>query len=134
MSDLDNLIDWSSPTLAVRKLTPGEVGLGTVIRNTVHFLGRWQDLTFEVIEYHPNNYFTIKCISGVAPGLYSYQFEPVDNGGTTVSLEVELHLTLDRVDVVEPVVISAIRRQVEYDILTLKDILEARLLIGKTVD
>ena len=134
VSDLDNLIDWSSTTIAVRKLTPDEIGLGTVVRNTVHFLGRWQDITFEIVEYHPNNYLTVKSISGAAPGLFSYQFEPAEKGGTDVSIEVVLHLTLDRADLTEPVVVSAIRRQVEYDILTLKDVLEARLPIVKAVD
>jgi hypothetical protein len=134
VSDLDNLIDWSSATIAIRKLSPGEIGLGTIVRSTSHFLGRWLDITFEIVEYHPNSYLTIKSISGAAPGLYSYQFEPAKSGGTIVSLEVVLHLTLERADLTEPVVISAIRRQVEYDLLTLKDILEARLPTSKIAD
>lgn len=125
MSDLENLVDWSSIVIAVRKISPGTMHVGAMVRSTIRFLGRWVDITFEVVEHEPGRYLTIKSICGVAPCLFCYQFEPIEGGGTIVSQEAVIHLTGGILGLDEPVVTSAVRRQLEYDLLTLKDMLEA---------
>jgi dehydrogenase/reductase SDR family member 12 len=125
MSDLENLVDWCSAIIAVRKISPGAIHVGTMVRSTIRFLGRWADLAFEVVEYDPGRSMTIKGISGVAPCLFCYQFEPGEEGGTTVSQEAVVHLAEGILAQEKPVITSAVRRQLEYDLLTLKDVLEA---------
>jgi hypothetical protein len=83
------------------------------------------DTTFEIVECVPNRYLTIKSITGVAPSLISYRFEPVEGGGTHVSLEEIIYFLGGFLGFAEPVVISLIRRQIAHDLLTLKDILES---------
>ena len=133
MSDIENMADWTSVTIAVRKISPGELHVGATVRSTIRFLGMWLDIMFEIVEYEPSRYLTFKSISGVTPCLFSYQFEPTEDGVTTVSQGTIIHLTGGVLDLTEPVVTSVVRRQLEHDLLTLKDILEARAPAGRTI-
>lgn len=126
MSVLENLVDWSAAAISVRKISPGLMHVGATVRSTVRFLGRWYDITFEIIEYKPYHYLTIKSISGGAPCAFCYQFEALEDGRTNVSQDATLHITDGILELGEPAVASAVRRQLENDLLTLKDILEAR--------
>ncbi len=126
MSDLENLVDWSNVVIAVRRSSPEARHVGATVRSTIRFLGRWLDTTFEIVECEPSRSLTIKSISGVSPCLFCYQFEPVEDGGTTVSQEALIHLIEGMLDLADPVVTSVVRRQLAYDLLTLKDMLEAR--------
>jgi uncharacterized membrane protein len=134
MSDIENLVDWSSVIISTRKISPGEIHVGATLRNTIRFLGKWLDITFEVVEYEPSRYLTLKSIAGVTPCLFSYQFEPTEDGGTIVSQGTIIHLTGAILDLTEPVVTNVVRRQLEHDLLTLKDILEARASLCRTTD
>ena len=125
VSDFGNLTDWSGSTIAVRKISPSEMQVGATVRSTHRFLGRWMDITFEIVEYEPGRCLTIKSISGVAPCLFSYQFEPLEDGATNVSLETVIHLTGGIFGLTESVVANVVRRQLAHDLLTLKDVLEA---------
>ncbi len=53
MSDFENLIDWSSAVIAVRKSSPGVIQVGATMQSTTRILGRWLEMTFEVIECEP---------------------------------------------------------------------------------
>jgi len=134
MSDIENMVDWSSVIISVRKISPGELNVGATVRSTIRFLGKWLDITFEVVEYEPSRYLTLKSISGVTPCLFCYQFEPNEDGGTTVSQGTIIHLTGGVLNLAEPVVTSVIRSQLEHDLLTLKAILEARTSLCRTTD
>ena len=125
MSELENLVDWSSVVIAARKISPGAMHVGATVRSTIRFLGRWSDITFEIVECEPTRDLTIKSISGVSPCLFYYQFEPVEDGKTNVSQDAVIHLTGEMLGLAEPVITNAVRRQLEYDLLTLKDMLEA---------
>jgi len=125
MSDLENQVDWSSAVIAIRKISPGAMHVGATVRSTIRFLGRWLDMTFEIVEHEPGRYLTIKSVSGVTPCLFCYQFEPTGDGGTNVSLETVIHLTGRILGLADSVVTNIVRRQIKHDLLTLKDMLEA---------
>jgi uncharacterized membrane protein len=125
LSNLENLADWCSVVISARKISTEEMLIGTTVRCTIRILGRWFDNTFEIVECVPSRYLTIKSITGVAPSLICYRFEPVDGGGTNVSLEEIIYFLGGILGLAEPVVTSIIRRQVAHDLLTLKDLLEA---------
>jgi len=122
ISALEKTTNWSSSTISIKPLSPGAIQVGATMQVTIRFLGRWLDMNFEVIEYQPNRCLTFKSVSGVAPCFLCYQFEPAEDGGTTLSQEALIHLTEGSQALVERV----LRRQYECDLLTLKDILEAR--------
>jgi uncharacterized membrane protein len=125
MSNLEYLPDWSSVVIFARKISSEEMLIGTTVRCTIRILGRWLDTTFEIVECVPNRYLTFKSITGIAPSLICYRFEPVEGGGTNVSLEEIIYFLGGFLGFAEPVVISVIRRQIAHDLLTLKDLLEA---------
>lgn len=129
MSDLQNLADWSSVVISARKISYESMHVGETVRCTIRFLGRWFDISFEIVECKSSHYLTIKSISGVAPCLIYYQLEPIEGDGTNVSSEQAIHLTGDFLGLTESVVKSMIRRQVEHDLVTLKEILEAKASI-----
>ncbi len=125
VSNLENLVEWSNPIIAVRKLSPGPIHVGATVRSTIRFLGRWWDMTFEVIECESGRSLTIKSIAGVTPCLFCYQFESKKDGRTTVSQEAAIQLTGSTLGLDEPTLTRLVSRQMEYDLLTLKDMLEA---------
>jgi len=124
MSDLENQADWSSVVIMVRNISPGVLHVGTRVRSTIRFLGRWLDMVFEVVECEPGRSLTIKSIAGVAPCYFCYHLEPVEDGVTTVSQEAMIQLS-GMLGLEEPVVARVVQRQMEHDLLTLKDLLEA---------
>ena len=134
VSDFENLVDWSSVMIAARKISPGAIEVGATIRGTVRFLGKWVDITFDIVEYEPGHCLTIKSTSGIAPFLFCYQFEPAEDGGTTLSQKAVIHLTEEVMELKASVITSAVRRQIEYDLVTLKDLLEASTSRGKLPD
>lgn len=134
MNDLENLSDWSSVVVAARKISPPSTNVGATVRCTIRFLGRWFDISFEIVECKPSRYLTIKSISGIAPCLIYYHLEPVEGDGTNVTTEQVIHSTGSFLGLAEPVVTSMIRRQLEHDLLTLKDILEAKASINHSAD
>lgn len=126
MSDVEKLAEWSSAVISSKKTSPGEMHVGTTIQSTIRFLGRWLDMTYEIVECEPGHQLTFKSIAGVAPSFFCYRFEPSEGGGTIVSQEAIINCTGKIVGLAEPVVINTVRRQIEHDLLILKDLLEAR--------
>lgn len=126
ISDLENLVDWSSTIIAVRKTSRGPIRVGTTVRATMRFLGRWSDLAFEIVEYDPARSLTIKSIAGISPCLFCYQFEAGKNGGMVLSQEAVIQVVEGIVEMEEAMVMSAVRRQLEYDLVTLRDLLQTR--------
>lgn len=127
VADFENLVEWSGIVIAVRKTSPGGTKVGATLRNTMRFLGRWMESTYEVVECEPGHRITLKSTSGAAPCLFCYLFEPVEGGGRTrVSQEAVVRLNPKGgfLGLAEPVVTGAVSRQVENDLLTLRDLLE----------
>lgn len=124
-SNLENLADWSGAIISARTISSEEMLVGTKVRFTIRILGRWFDTTYVIIECVHGRYLTFKSITGVAPSLICYRFEPVESGGTNVSVEEIIHFTGGFLGFAEPVITSVIRRQVSHDMRTLKDLLES---------
>ncbi len=124
MSKFENLADWSGVVISARKISSEEMLVGTTVRCTIRILGRWLDITYQIVECVPNHYMTFKSITGVAPCLASYRFEPLESGGTNVSVEEIIHFTGGFLGFTEPVITNVVSRQLAHDLLTLKDLLE----------
>jgi len=123
--DLESMEDWSSATISIRRTSPGELGAGATVRSTIRFLGRWLNVLFEVVEYSPGACVTFKSIAGSPLCLFRYRFEASKEGGTIVSEEAVVQIIGAVVDQTSQVITSAVGRQVEYDLQTLKEIVEA---------
>jgi hypothetical protein len=126
-TNLDNLVEWSGVVIAARKISAGEMAVGTTLRTTIRFLGRWMEAIFEVVEYVLDHRIALKSISAVAPCTFTLLFEPVEGGGTRVSQEavVYLHLKSSFIGLEDAVLLNSIDRSLECDLLTLKDLSES---------
>ena len=132
VSNLENLADWSGVVISARKVSSEEMLVGTRVRCTIRILGRWFDTSYEIVECVPDRYLTVKSITSVAPTLTYYRFEPVEGGGTNVSVEEIIHFTGGFLGFTETVITRVINRQVANDLLTLKDLLEATASICRS--
>jgi uncharacterized membrane protein len=123
-TDPNNDSLWQSTTLETEQTSEGVVDVGTTFRNTTKFLGRRIESTSEISENEPPHKQCIKITSGPIPGSGCYLFESADDGSTrfTQTFEAEVGGFFR---LAEPVVGRAIRRQMEADMATLKDLLEA---------
>jgi hypothetical protein len=130
LSTIENLMDWSCVINVVKPKPSETMQVGATVQSTIRFLGCWYDMTFEVIEYEPCSALTIKSISGIAPCLFCYQLEPVSGGGTTIWQEAVVDLIEDVAEQAEQLITTALHRQLEHDLLTLKDILEVREVLN----
>jgi uncharacterized membrane protein len=124
VSNLENLAEWSGFILSSRKISSGKMLVGTIIQCTIHFLGRQFDTTYEIVECKANRYFTHKSIIGISPSFTYIRFEPLDDGGTNVSMEIDILFTSGYLGYDETLITNAIRRQITNDLQTLKDLLE----------
>jgi uncharacterized membrane protein len=124
MSNLENLVDWSGFVISARKISPEEMLIGTIVRCTIRILGRWFETTYEIVECVTGRYLTFKSIIGVAPSLAYYRFEPLEDGGTNVSVEVIIHFTVGYLEFEETMITNLVSRQIANDLKTLKDLLE----------
>ena len=125
MSNLGNLLQWSSVIFSIQATTSEVTGVGATAKSTIRFLGKWTEMTFVVVECQPDRFLTIKSTSGVTPCLFHYQFERLENGRTSIAQDVEISLIGKFGCMTEQVITNAIHRDAKHDLLTLKDTLES---------
>jgi Polyketide cyclase / dehydrase and lipid transport len=129
IADVENWVECSSVVIAVKKTAPGIISAGATWRCTTRFLGRWLETTYELVEHEPSHFFTLKSISGLCPTIFSCKLETVECGRTNVSVEAVISHIEGFLGLEDSVVVSAVRRQMDGDLQTLRDILEARTTI-----
>ena len=128
-ADPNNAPFWQSTTLELEQTSEGPVDVGATFRNTTKFLGRRFDTSYEMTENEPPHKQCYRVTSGPIPGEICYLFEPTDGGSTrfTQTFEAEVGGFFR---LAEPLVARAIRRQMEADMATMKDMLEAEETTG----
>jgi uncharacterized protein YndB with AHSA1/START domain len=115
---------WQSTSLETEQTSEGEVDVGTTFRNTTKFLGRRIESTYQITENDPPHRQCVRITSGPLPGAACYLYEPADGGSTRFTQNFETEVG-GFFKLAEPLVARAIRRQMEADMATLKDLLEA---------
>ena len=126
LTESEHLVDWCSVVIAVRTDPCGPIQGGSRLRVTSQFLGRWMETSYEVVECQPHSHLTFKGTTGIEPCVFSYQLDAT-GGGTSVTLEVIMPLPLQAgiLELTETVVENIVKRQIQHDLLALKDVLEA---------
>lgn len=122
-SDPNNYTKWQTGVLESTATSPGPLGVGTTSRDTRVFLGRRMEQVNEITAYEPPTKYAFKIAAGAFPASGALTFEAV-NGSTRVTeiLEAEPGGFFK---IAEPLISSIGKRQVEGDLHTLKDLLEA---------
>ncbi|MEE8375286.1 MAG: SRPBCC family protein [Acidimicrobiia bacterium] len=123
-TDIGNLALWAGPVTEATQTSEGSLGVGTTSTRVTQLLGRRFESDYEVTEYQPNSRYVAKTTSGPVPIVETLSFEGSD-GGTKVTIAGELETT-GFFKLAEPILARLTKRQVENDVATLKDLLEAQ--------
>lgn len=121
-TDPEKIPEWQSGALEAS--AQGPLAVGQAITETRKFLGRRIESKLEVEQYEPPRKFAARVTSGPVPFRFEQTTEP-EGSGTRVSVVVEGEPG-GFFKLAEPLVERALRREIEGDSATLKDILEAR--------
>ncbi len=123
-TDIGNLALWAGPVTEATQTSEGSPGVGTTSTRVTQLLGRRFESDYEITEYQPNIRYAAKTTSGPVPIVETLSFEGSD-GGTKVTIAGELETT-GFFKLAEPILARITKRQVENDVATLKDLLEAQ--------
>jgi hypothetical protein len=125
LADPVNDVTWTSGLLEARPLTEGPYAPGFRVERVSQFLGRRLTYTIEVKDVVPGERVEMETTAGPFPIRVTYALEPVE-GGTRFSIrnrgEPSGFFALTG-----PLLAAAVRRQVQLDVETLRDVLESRV-------
>ncbi len=120
----ENLPEWSSIVLEVRKETQGEPKEGERFSSVGKFLGRRFETPFEVVSYEPPRRSSHRSTGGPFEQEWTRIFEEAAGGGTRLTQVVEGEPG-GFFRLAGPILEMAGRRQFRADLGTLKDLLES---------
>ena len=126
VTNLQNLPEWAGSVIEVRdveRATPDRLYEGDRFTVVAKFLGRRFEATCEVTDYLVNRQFSFRSTGGPVPQEFIYAFEPTLEGThltQTVEAEPGTFFRLTG-----PLFEAAGKRQINTDLQTLKDLLEA---------
>ncbi len=91
LSDFSSTEEWDPGVVRAECLSEDPIGVGTKFHLVASFLGRENELTYEVIEYTPPRSVTLRGENATVVSLDRITFEPLDEG-TRVTYDAELTL------------------------------------------
>lgn len=123
LTDPSKLPEWNSLVLEAKTEQPGPVRVGSKIRTVAKFLGRHIDSMAEVTELVPNKKFVQKATSPF-PIEITNSVEQMA-GGTKVTVQAAIEPG-GFFKLAEPVLGRIAKKQMEAQLDTMKELLEAR--------
>ncbi len=121
----ENLPEWSSLVLEVRKDAEGQLKEGERFGVVAKFLGRRFETPFEVSAHEPPRQHSDRSTGGPFEQEYIYTLEPTGGGGTRLTHVAEAEPG-GFFKLVGPLLERAGSRQFKADLQSLKDLLESR--------
>jgi len=123
VADQTNAPRWQRGLLEVRRTTEGPIGVGTRHTGARRFMGRRLELSNEYTRYEPNKLVAFK-FAGTMGGQGSYVVEPAGTNRARLTVLTEMQAPgLFRL--AEPLMAAILRRDVEANLGTLKNLLGA---------
>jgi uncharacterized protein YndB with AHSA1/START domain len=122
VSNYQNSSLWVSGALEHQQITPGPIGVGTVIRTRGRFMGQPIEATRTVSAYEPPMRYAFRSAYQQVPFTTLFVFEAVPNG-TQLTATVEGEPT-GLYKAAMPLILSLMRQQLEGDLRRLKKLLE----------
>lgn len=126
VSDYTNDDQYISGRLDTQITTPSPIGPGTRFDTTNKFLGRRIESSLEVSEYEPNRKICSRSVKSPVQFTDCRVFQP-EGSGTRLTVTLETDGTGGLFKLADPIVAKLSKRQMETDLATLKDLLEARV-------
>jgi hypothetical protein len=122
VANYQNSSRWVSGALEHQQVTPGPIGVGTIIRTRGHFMGRQIETTRTVIAFEPPVRYAFRSAYQQVPFTNTLVLDPVSTG-TRLTATVEGEPT-GLYQAAMPLILSLIRQQLEGDLRRLKKLLE----------
>ena len=122
LTDIEKGTQWQASVIEASKTSEGPMGVGATGREVRRFMGRQMESTFEVTEFEPDRKMSFKSTSGPIAMRGRYILEPAV-GGTRLSIVVDGELD-GLLKLAEPMVVQSVKRQLDADFGTLKELLE----------
>ena len=116
---------WSSTVRQARKTSSGPLGVGTTVDQVIRLLGRRIELGIEVTEFEPDRKLAIRLVRGPLKGTGRRLVEPID-GRTRLTFAAEGRSGLF-LNLAEPLVAWAIRRELRAALAAVKHLLETSI-------
>ena len=89
LSDFSTTEEWDPGVMRARRNGTGQIGVGTTFDLVASFLGRENDLTYEVTEYDAPHAVTVRGENASVVSLDRITTEP-HNGGTRITYDADL--------------------------------------------
>ncbi len=124
LSNPETTPEWNAIVLESKATPPGPVKVGTKIHSVVKLLGRRVEGTADVTEFVPNKRFAFKG-STPFPNELASSVAPTA-GGTKVTLSGQFEPG-GFFKLAEPILSRIMKKQIEAQLDTLKEMLEARV-------
>lgn len=124
VSDIGHDVEWGSGVVEVRKTSEGPWGLGTRYVYVRHVLGRRIEAPGEITAFEPPHRYAFRAESGPVQASGATDLEPAE-GGTRLTFSMEAEPG-GLFKLAEPLLGNQLRRQMEFELGTLKALLEAR--------
>lgn len=125
LTDVEKTAKWASNAVEEHWTTPGPVGVGSRRHAVTKVLGRRAENEAEVTEFEPNRTWTLRSVSGPPWEVYA-TFAPVE-GGTRVDWIWSFGFS-GILKLLEPLLVSTLRRMSAKDLERLKGMMEAGAL------
>ena len=125
LDDLERHGEWQSQIVSSKRESDGPTGVGTRATDVRRVPGRTQSVTYEITEHDPPRKVSFRGVSGpVRPG-GTVTVEPVGEGRSKVTIELDLHGNGLLGAILAPLARSQARKQLPEDQRHLKERLES---------
>jgi carbon monoxide dehydrogenase subunit G len=123
IGDPENDVQWQSAVVAVRKVTPGPIRIGSRYQHTLSILGKHTDIDVEFTERRAHSGYVLKSLGAPFDFEMRVQLKPSARG---TLLEAVIEGRPSGVARIAAVLISHHRRaEIKRDLRTLKKMLES---------
>ncbi len=127
VADQTNAPGWQAGLLEVKRLTDGPIGVGTKHTIVRTFMGRRMEASNEYFAYEVGKQISFRSTSGPASFEATYRFES-SAGRTRLTSRIEMDAK-GFVRLAEPLIARSLRREVRSNLVTLKNLLESRVVV-----
>ncbi|GGD19824.1 SRPBCC family protein [Pontibacillus salipaludis] len=122
-TNIDHFKDVMPNVVHTETLTEGAFGVGTKIKETREIKGRKGTSTIEVIEYVPNERYSVRSVLEGLETIYHYSFH--ENGTqTTIEFECELKASTLKMKMIKPIFKKTLQREDKEHLNLIKQALE----------
>ena len=123
IKNLNNHANWQTGVLESRITSEGEIGIGSTYKYITQMMGRKISTTGEITTCDVNEGFKYRSTSGPFQIVGGYAFE-MEDGNTMVTQQISADIE-GFFRLAEPIVVRNVQRNIQNNLLTLKETMEA---------